>query len=322
MRWFFVAHFSGILNIKLVFYLDFCRKIIVSNQQLKWGYLIILSLLWGSSFMLIKKGLVGLNPIQLGAFRTLLASVFLLIIGFKKLKAIKRHEWKWITISGFLGSLFPTFLFAYAETEIHSGVAAILNSLVPLIAFVVGILFFGGMFVKKQFLGVVIGLIGSVALILLGAKHNPDQNYWYGILPVIASTMYAFNANIIKNYLEQIHALGIATASFAVLLIPSLIILLFSGFFNTEFLGQAEVQKSILYISLLGIFGTALAKIIFNRIIQLSNAVFSTSVTYLIPIVALVWGVLDGEKFSLLQLAAGGVILAGVFLANKKKKQN
>lgn len=292
----------------------------MNNQQLKWAYLIGLALLWGSSFILIKRGLVGLSPLQLGSFRTLLAGLFLLSIGYKKIKQIERKQWKWITISGFLGSLIPTFLFAYAETEIDSAVAAILNSTVPLLAFVIGILFFGGVFQKKQFSGVIVGLIGSVGLILLGANLNPDQNYWYGVLPIIASTMYAFNANIIKTHLEKISALGIAAGSFVVLMIPSFFILLFTGFFDVEFLSQPEVQISIGYIALLGILGTAVAKIIFNRLIQLSNPVFSTSVTYLIPIIALMWGFLDGEKFNLLQLIAGFVILIGVYLANKKKR--
>lgn len=304
----------------MFFIFIFAEKISVNNQQLKWAYLIGLALLWGSSFILIKRGLVGLSPLQLGSFRTLLAGLFLLSIGYKKVKQIKREQWKWITISGFLGSLIPTFLFAYAETEIDSAVAAILNSTVPLIAFLVGILFFGGVFQKQQFSGVIVGLIGSVGLILLGANLNPDQNYGYGVLPIIASTMYAFNANIIKTYLEKISALGIATGSFIVLMVPSLLILLFTGFFDVAFLSQPEVQISLGYIALLGILGTAVAKIIFNRLIQLSNPVFSTSVTYLIPIIALMWGLLDGEKFNLLQVLAGLVILFGVYLANKKKR--
>lgn len=293
----------------------------MKDSNLKWVYLFTLALLWGSSFILIKKGLVGLSPLQLGAFRTVLAAIFLLIIGFNKIKFVKKKHWLWIIISGFIGSFFPTFLFAYAETEIDSAIAAILNSTVPLIAFVLGIFIFNTVFNKKQFIGVIIGLLGSVGLILSGANLNPDQNYWFAILPIIASTMYAFNANILKTYLEDLPALGIATASFLILLFPALGVLAFTGFFDTQFLAQEEVQTSLLYISVLAILGTALAKIIFNRLIQLSNAVFSTSVTYLIPVIALGWGIVDGEKFELIQLLAGFVILIGVYLANKKKKK-
>lgn len=292
----------------------------MGNQQLKWFYLIALALLWGSSFILIKRGLVGLSPLQLGSFRVALCAIVLIIIGFKKIKQIKPSQWKWIAISGLIGSLLPTFLFAYAETEIDSAVAAILNSTVPLLALIVGLFFFGTIFIKKQFIGVVVGLVGSIALILAGASLNPDQNYWYGVLPVIASLMYAFNANIIKSYLGGISALGIASGSFVILFFPAMGILVATDFFNEAFLAQEEVQVSLLYVAVLAILGTALAKIIFNRLIQLSDPVFSTSVTYLIPVVALFWGLLDGEEFSLLQLAAGGIILVGVYLSNKKKR--
>ncbi|MBZ9786960.1 EamA family transporter [Psychroflexus sp. CAK57W] len=293
----------------------------MNANTLKWVFLFSLALLWGSSFILIKKGLVGLSPLQLTALRVLITGVFLGLIGFNKIKQIQKWQWKWIAISGFIGTMLPTLLFSYAETEIDSAIASILNSTVPLLALVTGILFFSNQFIRKQFIGVVIGLLGSVLLILAGASLNPNQNYWFAVLPVIASLMYAFNANILKSYLEKISALGIATGSFLILIPFALGILAFTGFFNTEFLAQEAVQTSLLYVTVLALFGTALAKIIFNRLIQLSNAVFSTSVTYLIPVVALFWGFLDGEQFNLLQLAAGGVILLGVYISNRKKKQ-
>lgn len=293
----------------------------MNANSLKWIFLFSLALLWGSSFILIKKGLVGLSPLQLTALRVLITGVFLGIIGFKKIKQIQKWQWKWIAISGFIGTMFPTLLFSYAETEIDSAIASILNSTVPLLALVTGVMFFSNQFIKKQFIGIIIGLVGSVLLILAGASLNPNQNYWFAALPVIASLMYAFNANILKSYLERISALGIATGSFLILIPFALGILAFTGFFNAEFLAQDEVQTSLLYVTVLALFGTALAKIIFNRLIQLSNAVFSTSVTYLIPVVALFWGFLDGEQFNLFQLAAGGVILLGVYISNRKKKQ-
>jgi drug/metabolite transporter (DMT)-like permease len=292
----------------------------LNSNYLKWIFLFSLALLWGSSFILIKKGLEGFSPLQLTALRVLITGIFLGIIGFKKVKQIKKSQWKWIIISGFIGTMFPTLLFSYAETEIDSAIASILNSTVPLLALVTGILFFSKQFFKQQFTGVVVGLVGSVLLILAGASLNPNQNYWFAVLPVIASLMYAFNANILKSYLEDISALGIATGSFLILIPPAIVILIFTGFFDLEFLAQETVQTSLGYIVLLALFGTALAKILFNRLIQLSDPVFSTSVTYLIPVVALFWGFLDGEKFNLYQLAAGGVILFGVYISNRKKK--
>jgi drug/metabolite transporter (DMT)-like permease len=290
-------------------------------NQLKWVFLVALAFLWGSSFILIKKGLVGFTPLQLTALRVLITGIFLTLIGFKKIKEIQKSQWKWIAISGFIGTMLPTLLFSIAETEIDSAIASILNSTVPLLALITGVLFFSNQFIKKQFMGVVIGLVGSVLLILAGASLNPNQNYWFAVLPVIASLMYAFNANILKSYLERISALGIATGSFLILIPFAFGILVFTGFFNTEFLAQEAVQTSLIYVTVLALMGTALAKIIFNRLIQLSNPVFSTSVTYLIPIVALFWGFMDGEEFNWYQLAAGGVILLGVYVSNRKKKE-
>jgi drug/metabolite transporter (DMT)-like permease len=274
--------------------------------------------MWGSSFILIKKGLVGLSPIQVGAFRVSVTAIILIIFGYKRLKNIPKSAWKWLAISGLIGTLFPSFLFAYAETEIDSAIASILNSTVPLLALIVGVVFFKTGLIKSQLLGVSIGLVGSVVLILIGANVNPDQNYWFAALPVIASLMYAFNANIIKTYLQHLSALGIAAGSFLIMILPAFIILAFTDFFNSEFLSQPETQTSMLYVALLALLGTALAKIIFNRLIQLSDPVFSTSVTYLIPIVALFWGILDGESISAWQLMAGGIILLGVYLSNLK----
>ena len=293
----------------------------MSVQQIKWVYLVALALMWGTSFILIKKGLVGLTPVQVGAFRVVVTAFVLIIFGYKRLKTIPKTAWKWLFISGLIGTLLPSILFAYAETEIDSAVASILNSTVPLLALLVGVFFFKAGFIKAQFFGVMIGLIGCVVLILIGANINPNQNYWYATLPVIASLMYAFNANVIKTYLQHLSALGIAAGSFLLLLFPALVILGFTGFFDIKYLQQSETQTSLLYVALLALIGTALAKIIFNRLIQLSNPVFSTSVTYLIPVVALFWGVLDGEAFNLWQLAASGIILLGVYLSNTKRRK-
>lgn len=291
----------------------------MANHQIKWLYLFILALMWGSSFILIKKGLDGLTPVQVGTFRVLVGAVILITIGYKRIKKIRKKDWKWLAISGFIGTFFPSLLFAYAETEIDSAVASILNSTVPLLALIVGVVFYKSRFKRSQFLGVVIGLIGCVVLILIGANINQSQNYWYAALPVIASLMYAFNANIIKSHLQYLSALGIAAGSFVILLPPTLVLLISTGFFDIDYLSQPKTQTSMFYIVVLAVFGTAIAKILFNRLIQLSDPVFSTSVTYLIPIVALFWGILDNESFSLWQLFAGAFILVGVYVSNLKR---
>ena len=283
----------------------------------KWLYLIILSLVWGSSFILIKKALLGLSPLQLGALRTLMAAAFLLLAGYSTLKKIPKRLWKWIVISGFLGTFFPAFLFAFAETEINSAVASMLNSTTPIMALIFGGLVFGIPFTRNQFLGVVIGLVGTSLLIYLGAELNPGKNYWYAGLVLIASICYAFNVNIIKRHLQEVPALAIAAGNFIVLIIPAFGVLVGTGFFSETTFQQDQLVPSLGYIALLALVGTGVAKVLFNRLVQISSPVFATSVTYMIPMVAVLWGVLDGEQFGVGQLIAAGVILSGVYLANK-----
>ena len=290
----------------------------MSNDYKKWIYLIVLAIIWGSSFILIKKSLVGLNPIQLGALRTFIAGVFILLIGFRSLKKIQKHQWKYIVVSSLLGTLFPAFFFAFAITGIDSSVASILNSLTSLNALIVATLFFGVVFKRVQLVGVLIGLAGTIMLILESSSLNPNQNYWYTIFVLTASLGYAFNVNIIKKYLSDIPAMSITAGHFILLIIPVFIILAFSGFFSSvEF--TPETNTSIMYLIVLSLVGTGLAKIMFNKLIQISTPVFSTSVAYLIPIVAIIWGFIDGEKVSYLQLLAGVIILTGIYIVNKVK---
>ena len=292
----------------------------MQNNTLKWVYLVILSLIWGSSFILIKKGLVGLTPVQLGSFRILFTSFFLLLIGWKSLLTIEKASWKWIIISGVLGTGIPVYLFAYAETEIDSSIASILNSGVPLLTLILGLILFGARFVKKQLLGILLGLTGSIALILIGAQVNPDQNYWYALLVILATLLYAINVNIIKYHMQSISAMAIATGNFFFIFIPALLLLINTGFFTSETIQNPEVQTSLGYILILAILGTAVAKVMFNKLVQISDPVFASSVTYLMPLISVMWGILDGEKFTLLQLAASLIIILGVYLANAKRK--
>lgn len=289
-------------------------------KNLKWIYLCLLALVWGSSFILIKKGLVGLSALQVGSLRIVFAAMFLLIVGLKSLKKIKGKQWKWIAFSGFFGTFFPAYLFSFAETEIDSAIVSILNSTTPLLSMLLGVFIFKAAFVRNKFIGVIVGLAGTTALILSGAAVNPEQNYWYSLLVILASLFYGLNANVIKTYLSGIPALAITTGNFMVIAVPALAVLFSTGFFSTEVISSPQVQLSLIYIGILGVIGTGVALIIFNKLIQISDPVFSTSVTYLIPIVALGWGILDGEDFTLFQLFSGLLILLGVVIVNRKRK--
>jgi drug/metabolite transporter (DMT)-like permease len=286
------------------------------TKQLKWVYLLVLSLIWGSSFILIKKGLVGLTAFQLGSLRIIFAALFLLLIGFKSLLKIPSHQWKYIALTSVFGTFVPAYLFAIAETQIDSSITAILNSLTPLSTLILGAVFFGITFRRSQIWGVFIGLLGSLLLVFNGAVHHPEQNYYYSILVIVASLCYALNVNLLKKYLSDLTPLSITTGNFLILLFPALGILFFTGFFDVV---QVEkVQYSLLFILVLGVVGTGIANIIFFKLIQISSPVFATSVTYLIPVVAFFWGLLDHEMLTPVQGIGAFVILIGVYLSAKK----
>lgn len=288
----------------------------MESKQLKWVYLMVLALVWGSSFILIKKGLIGLTALQLGSLRIIFAAVFLVMIGFKSLSKIPAYKLKYIALTSLFGTFIPAYLFAIAQTEIDSSVSSILNSLTPLNTLILGALVFGVQFKRNQIFGILIGLIGSALLILNGAIHHPEQNYYYAILVLIASICYAVNVNLIKKYLHDLSPLSITTGNFMVLFFPALIILFFSGFF--EVVHDVNVQESVLFIIILGVVGTGIANILFFKLIQMSSPVFATSVTYLIPVVALSWGLLDNEMLTAVQFLGAFIILIGVYLSAKK----
>lgn len=291
----------------------------MKNNNVKWAYLFVLSLIWGSSFILIKKSLLGLTPYQLGALRTLITGLFLLTVGYKSIKTIQKQEWKWVILSGFLGSFIPAFLFAIAETEIDSAVASILNSLVPLNTILLGFAVFKITSTKRQILGVIIGFIGTSILILKGAELNPNQNYLYAGFVIASTIMYAANVNIIKRYLQHVKPLAIASGNYVAIIIPAIIVLLFSNFFNDDTYANPDFKMALIYVTILSFFGTALAKVLFNKLVQISTPVFASSVTYVMPIVALFWGVLDGEGFTKTQGFASVIIFIGVYLSHKKR---
>lgn len=287
------------------------------DNQLRWFILLILSLIWGSSFILIKKALVGFTPFQVGSFRILMTAFILLIVGGKSITKINKPQWKYVFLTAILGSFFPAFTYAFALKGIDSSVASVLNSLLPLFTIIFGALIFGFAFRRKQLIGIIIGFVGTGILIFRGAELNPDQNYWYALLAISSTLGYSFNVNIIKKHLNELDALSITTGNFLLLIFPAFIVLYFTNFF-TDFELNDITLRSLGIVAILATFGTALAKVLFNKLIQISSPVFSSSVTYLIPIVAIFWGLLDGENFEISQFIAATIILAGVYLANKK----
>ena len=284
----------------------------------KWGTLIILSVIWGSSYILIKKGLTGLTPVQLGSLRVIITTVLIAPIGYNKIKHIPKNKMKWVAVSAFVGSFFPAYLFAFAETEISSSVTAVMVSLTPLFTLLISVIIFGEELLKKQVIGVIIGFLGIVVLInneLLSSSFN----LLYVMFIVLAAFCYAVNANLLKYKLPNIPALGIVFMSFLFMFIPAFIVLFFSEFPFSDFTSDPLILESIVYIVILALFGTAIAKVMYIKLLAISTPVFSVSTTYLMPVVAIFWGLLDGEEFKLTQFIGTSIILLGVYLVTKKK---
>ena len=284
----------------------------------KWGTLIILSIIWGSSYILIKKGLTGLTPIQLGSLRVIVTTILIAPIGYQKIKKIPKEKLKWVAFSAFVGSFLPAYLFAFAETEISSSVTAVMVSLTPLFTLLISVIFFGEELLRKQVLGVIVGFLGIIVLInneLLESSFS----LLYVMFVIIAAFCYAVNANVLKYKLPNIPALGIVFMSFLFMFIPAFIILFFSDFPFSDFASNPLIIESIIYIIILALFGTAIAKVLYIKLLAISTPVFSVSTTYLMPIIAIFWGLLDGESFQPIQFIGTLIILMGVYLVTKKK---
>ena len=288
----------------------------MKSLQIKWILLGLLALIWGSSFILIKKGLIGLTPFQLGSLRIIFCAVFLLVIGFKSLTEIPLHKWKYVAVTSLFGTFIPAYLFAIAETKVSSSICSILNSLTPLSTLLFGATLFGLDFKRSQLFGIIIGLAGTAILIFTGAENNTTENYFYTVFVIIATMCYATNVNLIKKYLSDVKPLSITTGNFLVMLLPALLILFFTDFSSKVHV--ESTQHAMIFVAILGIVGTGIANISFYKLIQISSPVFASSVTYLIPIVALGWGIFDNERLTLFQIFGAAVVMVGIYLANKK----
>lgn len=290
-----------------------------SPGALAWTMLLVLSLIWGSSFILIKRGLEVFSPIEVGSLRIVTAALFLAPIAISRFYRIKRNHLVLLFIIGLMGSLLPAFFFAIAQTKINSSLTGVLNALTPLFVLLMGIFFFRQKYVPGKLTGMVIGFAGTVALILSGSSGQFSDFNYYALFVVLATIFYGVNLNVIKYYLADLKALTITSVS--LLFVGPLATMVLFGF--TPFLDtMAYTEGAWLafgYIVTLGVVGTALALIIFNNLVQMTTPVFTSSVTYIIPIIAVIWGVVDGESLYLVHYVSMAAILLGVYLVNRRR---
>ena len=292
-----------------------------SANAIDWLLLLLLSLVWGFSFFFMKRGLESFSAYQVGSIRIFMAFVAFLPMAFIGRYKVPRSKLPYVALMGLCGSTIPPFLFATAQTKIDSGVAGILNSLTPVFVLLLGIIFFGVHLRKSHVWGVLLGLVGATLIIILRYDGSFEVNYLYALLVVLATFLYGVNANLIKLHGQNIHPLNLAVCSF-------LFIGPFAGIhlFSTDFVSVLQTDPTAWtnfgYLVLLAVFGTAYSLVVFNLLTQRTSALFAAMVTYLIPIVAIVLGFLDGEKLGWPHLLGMSFILSGVYLTGKNRKSS
>jgi drug/metabolite transporter (DMT)-like permease len=283
-----------------------------------WLVFALLSVVWGSSFILMKEGLTAFSPYQVASLRMLSAGIILLPFAIQHLRKIPKDKMGLVILSGVVGNFIPAYLFCIAETQIDSALAGILNSLTPFFTILVGVIFYKVETNKTKMLGILVGFIGLVLLFAAG-KEVSLHNISFASLVLLATLLYGINVNTVGRYLKNIGSLAIASVAFSFLIIPSLAILYFTGYFNYDFT-QPLIQHATLASAVLGIVGTSIASILFYYLVKQAGILFGSLVTYGIPVIAVSWGILYGEKITPMQYVWMGVILMGVFIANSSKQ--
>lgn len=275
-------------------------------------------MIWGSSFILMKRTLEFYSNYELGALRIVFAGLVLLPFALKRLRSLDRKQWFWLSVVGIIGNTIPAFLFATAQTEIDSSLAGILNSTTPLFTLMVGITLFNLEAIRLNYIGILLGFIGAIMIIITKNDGEISFSLQYSSYVILASIFYAFNLNFVKYKLVKTDALTIASVSYFIVFPPMLLFLFFGTDFTTTVMMPGALY-ALIYPAVLGIVCSAVAITIFNYLVKIAGVLFSASVTYLIPIVASIIGFFDGEIFKPASIIWIAVILFGVFLVNKKK---
>ena len=288
----------------------------LKNKQWQYFILFVLAFIWGSSFILMKKGLESFSAGQVAALRLFLSFLFFIPFILRRIKKLNKKNFKDLLIVGFIGNGIPAIMFTTGQQELSSSLAGILNSLTPMFTLIIGLIFFKISTGWKNIVGLVIGLIGAGGLILNGTGHFINGNLWYSLFIVAATICYSISTNIIKEKLKGLDGLSIAALSFLIIGPWTGIYLLFTDI--GEAFKDPDAMQNFWYIVYLSFFSSFLAVTIFNILIKYTSSIFATSVTYVIPIFAVMWGYFDGESVTYVQFIWLILILLGVKLVNKK----
>lgn len=279
---------------------------------------LLLALVWGSSFILMKRGLLSFSPTQIGMIRVVFAALFSAVIGVKTFKYFRKEDFWPLAVVGWLGNGIPYILFPLAVSRIDSSLVGIANSMVPLFTLIVGLFWFQLKPTWFQFAGIGMGMIGAFFLIKPTEGFAFDSNTFYILYAIVATICYAISINTIKSKLQHLNSLAITNLSLLTVGPIMLITLLFTDFTQTMS-SDSYALTALGYLAILGIVGSSLAVVAFNYLIKISSTLFSSSVTYAIPIVAILWGWIDGETIGLKHMLGVVFILLGIYLVNFKK---
>jgi drug/metabolite transporter (DMT)-like permease len=290
----------------------------LNKKSWQWIVLFFLAFIWGSSFILMKRGLEVYSDTEVAALRISIAFICLLPFAIKHFKSVKLKYWKYLIMVGLFGNSIPAFLFTKAQTQLSSSLSGMLNSLVPLFTLVLGLILFKTKFKANRFIGAFIGLIGAIGLITSNGINIEDSNLVYSFYVVAATVCYAISVNVINKYLKEVNSLVITALSF-VFVGPIILAYLFTTDFISKTMTHSSSGIALFYTALLAIFGTAISVILFNMLIKKTSEIFATSVTYLIPIIAIFWGLIDGEIINRIQVFSIIIILIGIYFINKFK---
>jgi drug/metabolite transporter (DMT)-like permease len=283
---------------------------------MSWIIIVILSLIWGSSFMLIKNSLLVFSAGQVGALRMLIAALIFSPFTIFVFRKIPLDKWKYVAISGLVGNLIPSFLFAFAQTSLSSSVTGILNALTPMFTLIIGVLLFRTPLKVTQILGLCLGFVGACGLSLLKSDGNLGAVNLYVLLIMAATICYGLSINVVRQYLGGINPIYVAACALTTTAPFALAYLLTTD--STQLTKHPDFAKSMTSILILGTMGSALALIFFNKLVQISSAVQASMTTYLIPIVALCWGWYAGEVIGIWHFAGMALIISGIYVAHKR----
>ena len=279
-----------------------------------------LSIIWGTSFILIKKSLIAFDSVQVASLRILIATLAFTPVFLINIRKIDLKQWYKYLIIGLTGGGIPPFLFALAQTKVSSSLAGALNTLTPIFTLILAIIFFGVNVNFKKISGVFLSLLGAALMIVLG-NSDFTGSISFSFLIVLATVFYAININLVKKYFNEMNSVLLTSVSFVSFGFFSLI-LLFKGDFIEVMKTNDQAWFSLGAVTILSLFSTVLATVIFFRLVQRSNAIFASSVSFMAPVIAFLWGILDGEKIDLIGIFSLILILTGIYLTrNGDKKQ-